>query len=55
MSNCLNRANHFVNVFERLLAREKLDLYDEDMSSMFEVITSNLFAEMPERMIALME
>lgn len=44
-----NLANHFENVFERLLSGETLDLYAERVSFMFEVIAANLLAELPER------
>lgn len=42
-------AERFEDVFQRLLAGEKLDLYEEDVSFMFEVIASYLFAEIPDR------
>lgn len=44
-----NLANTFQSVFQRLLCNEKLDLYEEGVSSMFEVIAAHLFAETPDR------
>jgi len=42
-------ASHFESVFQRLLSGEKLDLYAEDVSLMFEVIAAYLMAEVPDR------
>jgi hypothetical protein len=42
-------AIRFENVFRRLLSRERLDLYDEDMSFMFEVIATSLLGAYPNR------
>jgi hypothetical protein len=42
-------ANQFESIFQRLLAGEKLDLYEENLSFMFEVIAAELLAEVPER------
>lgn len=44
-----NLANNFEIVFQRLLSGEKFNLYEEDVSLMFEVIAANLLAEIPER------
>lgn len=42
-------ANRFESAYQRLLSDAKLDLYEEDVSFMFEVIAAHLFAETPER------
>ncbi len=42
-------ANDFENVCERLLSGAQLDLYEEKVSSMFEVIAALLFARTPHR------
>ena len=42
-------ASRFENLFQRLLARESIDLYAEDLSSMFEVLATNLFSGTPNR------
>ena len=42
-------ANRFEIVLRRLLASEKLDLYAEDVSLMFEGIATNLLGEIPTR------
>lgn len=44
-----NLARHFEDIFERLLTGETLDLYEKDVSSLFELITTNLLAEIPQR------
>ena len=49
MSNRNDLANEFVDVFERLLAREKLDFYEEGMSGIFEFIARNLLGHLPQR------
>lgn len=49
MNKRLNLANQFQNIFERLLAGEKLDLCDADASFLFEVIATNLLSKTPER------
>ncbi len=42
-------AESFESVFQRLLEGEKLDLYAENVSRMFEVIVAALLAEVPAR------
>jgi hypothetical protein len=49
MNNRCNLANQFQNIFERVLAREKLDFCNAEVSLMFEVIATNLLSETPER------
>ena len=38
-------ANAFLTIFERLLAREKIELEKTDISFLFEIVASNLFSE----------
>jgi hypothetical protein len=49
MSNRNDLANQFVDVFERLLAREKLDLYEKDLSLLLRVIAGGLLYDLPHR------
>ena len=49
MNNRRNLASQFQTTFERLIAGEKLDLCNADVSLMFEIIATNLLSEMPER------
>lgn len=42
-------ADHFVNVFQRLISGEELDLYEEKVSSMFEIVAAQLFIDKPQR------
>ena len=42
-------ANRFEDVFRRLLARESLDLYERDLSMMFESISTNLLGKLSAR------
>ena len=42
-------ASKFELVFRRLLAREEVDLYAEDMSLMWEAVAGTLFGNLPER------
>ena len=42
-------ATQFENIFYRLLAGEKLDLYENRVSFLFNIIATNLMAEIPAR------
>ena len=44
-----NLEKHFANVFQRLLIGENLNLYEENVSFMFEIISKHLLADAPGR------